>query len=373
MIKIFHTGDLHLDSAFGSLPRERRISRRRRARELFAKMMKYAADEKFDMVLISGDLFDSSAVSPETEECVISAFSLLSCPIIIAAGNHDPYGNTPLYKRADLPENVYVFSSEELQIFSFEELGLRVCGYSFVKDTYYGNPLDIDSLPPFDGVSVLCAHTSLGAQNSQYAAFSKEDVSRLGFNYAALGHIHKQSEPIIHDGSVISYCGFAEGRAFDELGEGGALLVTVDGGAVSVEKIVFSEISYEIDTLDLGFIASNEEAEKKIEDFISGKNYTSNTALRLVLTGEAEMNFSLDVRFLLTVFSDRFMQLELIDDIRTKIDINSLKSDRTLRGEIYRTLEGELLSEDEETRRIASDALRAALLVIEGRELGGAL
>ncbi|MBQ7383498.1 MAG: DNA repair exonuclease [Clostridia bacterium] len=369
MIKIFHTGDLHLDSAFHRFSYPKRAAARERQREVFRKMMRYVSENGFDMVLICGDLFDTKNISPETEECVIEELSSLNCPVVIAPGNHDAYSGVALYFDGRLPENVSVFNSEEMQVFTFEELGVQVCGYAFTSDSYFTCPLDGFELPPFDGVSVLCAHTELGAPMSRYAPILVSDIERCGFDYAALGHIHKEMSPVTAGKSTVAYCGFPDSRGFDEEGVGGALSVNVEGGEVSVEKIPFGETLYLSETLDISSSADNRALVGQIEKYIASRNFGRNTALRLTLVGETDFSFSPDMNMVRTLLSQRFIYAEAEDKTLPRIDTEALENDYTLRGEIYKVLRPALECADTERRRIAVGALRAALLAIEGREI----
>ena len=74
MVKILHTGDLHLDSPMSSLELATAEAARDEHRSVFSKMMQYATDEKIDMILISGDLFDGRFITARTTELVINAF-----------------------------------------------------------------------------------------------------------------------------------------------------------------------------------------------------------------------------------------------------------------------------------------------------------
>ncbi|MBQ8141211.1 MAG: DNA repair exonuclease [Clostridia bacterium] len=368
MIRIFHTGDVHLDASFYRKDAKERAAERQRQRELFKKMMKYALENKFDIVLISGDLFDGGSITPETEKCVIDAFSSLACPVVISPGNHDAFLKTPIYSQNKLPENVYVFNSAEIQIFPFEELGAEVCGYAFMNDTYYENPLENVNLPYSDGIRILCAHAELGVRTSAYASISESDVERLGVSYAALGHIHKQVDAVRRGNSVIAYCGFPEGRAFDELGEGGALSVTIDGGEVSISKLIFGERRYYTEELSVGFVGSADDVIEKIRKYLDENGFDEKTALRLSLTGEADASFAFDKKEIENAFSERLLQFEAINKLLPRIDLDSLEKDRTLRGEIFRVLRPELESENQDEKREAFAALKAALWAIEGRE-----
>lgn len=370
MIKIFHTGDLHLDSAFCRLSHDRRIEARKHQRDIFLKMIKYVSEGGFDMLLISGDLFDGKSVSPETEDCVAEAFASLACPVVISPGNHDPFAHIPLYSSGRLHENVFVFNSEEMQVLTFDKPQVQVCGYAFVEsNTFEVNALEGFVPPTFDGVSVLCAHGELNAPASRTAPISSADIARCGFAYAALGHAHT-SEVTKKDASVISYCGIPEGRAFDETGDCGAMAVTIDGGkVVSAEKIIFGERRFVLDSFDADGATCFGELIGRLLDYIKSRGYNKSTALRLTVTGEVDMSFTLDVEAAEEALGEILMFAEVIDKTYPRIDERSLEADFTLRGEVYRVLRPQLDSQDSETRRIAAEALRVALLAIDGRDI----
>lgn len=371
MIKIFHTGDVHLDSQFRRLSHTERMSARQRQRDTFEKMMRYAGENSFDIVLISGDLFDTPHVSPEAEECVIRAFSALSCPVVIAPGNHDPYMLTAPYLKNKLPENVYVFSSAELQVYRFDELGLQVCGYAFTtSNVYESNPLESFELPEFDGVSVLCAHGETGDRFSRFAPLSETEIERCGFTYAALGHIHEVGRIFEGERCTVAYCGCPEGRAFDELDFGGARAVVIDNGKVtSAERVIFAEQRYMWDTLDVSGVSDTPSLIDSVIQHAASKGYGRETSLRLTLTGEVDMSFTPDLRAAQRALEKILSYAELEDETFPAIDMTRLDGDPTLRGEIYKRLRPELESEDRDVRKIALRALKVALLATYGREI----
>ena len=370
MLKIFHMGDVHLDGAFGRFPKEERVRLRAHQREIFGKMIDHVARGGYDMLLISGDLFDGIDVAPETEERVVSALSALSCPVIISPGNHDPFELISAYRKRKFSENVYVFSSTEPQVFEFESLGVQVCGYAFTSSNeVHGDPLAGFALPEFDGVRILCAHGELGVSNSKFAPLSEANIAALGIRYAALGHVH-MPDVTICGGATIAYCGVSEGRGFDELGVGGAYSVTIDGGRVSVERVPFGEYVYRIEELDVTDISSERDLAQRISEIVSGIEGGERTSLRILLTGEAEESVTARADALAQSVGGGLYYLEIKDKTYPKTDISSLEKDSTLRGEIYRTLRPQLESEAPEERRRAAEALRVALLAVDGREIG---
>lgn len=371
MMKIFHTADIHLDSQFCRMAHSERMAARRHQREIFEKMMRYVKENAFDIVLISGDLFDTPDPTAETEERVVRAFSSLSCPVIISPGNHDPYLRTPVYFKQRLPENVYVFSSDEIQVFEFEELGLQVCGYAFTtSNVYEKDPLEGFEKPAFDGVSILCAHAELDIPLSRFAPLRVKDIAKCGFAYAALGHIHNFDRVIREGDSVIAYCGCPEGRAFDEEGLGGAMSVTIEDGRVaSAERIIFGERRYLCRELDISGISDDNTLLEFVKKYICTEGFDRNTALRLTLTGEVDMSFTPDKSFVQSGIAKMLMLAEVEDATFPRINTAELERDPTLRGAVYKKLRAELEGSDPKARKIAAQALKAALFAIDRRDI----
>lgn len=57
MVKIMHTGDIHLDSPFSSLTSRQAEVRRNELRAAFTSMMTYAKMNNTDLLLIAGRRF----------------------------------------------------------------------------------------------------------------------------------------------------------------------------------------------------------------------------------------------------------------------------------------------------------------------------
>lgn len=112
MVRLIHTADLHLDSAFSSrFSKEEAEERRRNLLIAWNKLLQYGIERKVQAILISGDLFDSPVVSRSTMEIFLS--SIRKNPEIsffYLRGNHDTK-NTFRF-RDDLPKNLFLFSKE---------------------------------------------------------------------------------------------------------------------------------------------------------------------------------------------------------------------------------------------------------------------
>ena len=64
MIRILHAADLHLDSPFEGLPEEKAALRRAEQRELLRELAQLRAESGAQLVLLPGDIFDSSGAGP---------------------------------------------------------------------------------------------------------------------------------------------------------------------------------------------------------------------------------------------------------------------------------------------------------------------
>lgn len=364
-MKILHTADLHLDSAFSRGTYTSAEERRERQREVLKKIFRLASDENCDLILIAGDFFDTSFVTPETAELCTSLFSAFAKPIIVAPGNHDPFTDGSFWK-GSLPENVYVFSSTELQYFEFEELSLTVGGYAFCAAALPKNPLEAGEPKPRQGEKymLLCAHADLDMPTSRYAPVTSSDIRRMGFDYAALGHVHNPERGI--EGNI-RYSGFPEGRGFDERGDGAVIIISDATGELVAEKRVISERKYVIAHIFIDGLSTADEVENAISTEIEKQVTGGTTNLRLELCGVLPDGALPELQTIEKKEWAGLLELEIIDSTLCLPDGEYLAKDTTLRGEFYRSLAAELLSDDATERRTALRALRIGLAAIDGR------
>ena len=116
MIRILHAADLHLDSPFESLPEEKAALRRSEQRALLRSLAQLRAETGAELVLLSGDIFDSDRTWPETEDALRLALAEMEVPVFIAPGNHDFFRLGGRWQRLALPENVHVFTLSLIHI-----------------------------------------------------------------------------------------------------------------------------------------------------------------------------------------------------------------------------------------------------------------
>ena len=368
-MRFLHTGDLHLDSAFCSYGARDAARQREDGRRLLARVFDTARAENCQMMLIAGDLFDSRFVSPETAELFCNLVKESGIPVVVSPGNHDPYTENSFYAKvsATLEDKLYVFSSPELQVFDIDSLRVRVFGYGFTSGALAEDPLVSASVPEDNGyLKIFCGHGEVDNPVSRYAPITSAELKEMGFAYSALGHVH--SAPEIDE--RIRYSGFGEGRAFDEIGEGGVWIVDIDGENFTCERKILSQRAFYIRRAEVCPSDSRSDIEDKIcalcED-VKGKN----AFLRLELYGTADEG---EIRAVMQNASELCAKagieyVEIEDGTMPYLDGEYLERDTTVRGELYRVLRPKLMSGDATERATALKALRIGLAAIDGKNI----
>ncbi len=363
-LKLLHAADLHLDSAFESLSPEQAADRRQGQRELLFSLEEIADKRGVDAVLLSGDVFEGNSAKSETQRDIGSSLGALSCPVLIAPGNHDPYSAHSVWETLRLPENVYIFKNEELEYVELKGIPARFWGAGF-QNTFsppllrdFSVPEKSDEIP-----DIMVIHGDTGVGASDYNPISRDDLIKSGMDYVALGHIHART-PILRAGkTAYAYPGCAEGRGFDELGEKGALLVTISDNGVKAEFVPLGGVRYEIISVDIG----GKDASAAALDATDG--LSSNDCVRLILTGECET--PPDVNELRKSLEGKFRELQLRDETCIKRDIWAQRGQNTLTGVFLDRLY--IMYEAEKSERERGKVELAAKYGLSAIENGGEL
>ncbi len=110
MLKIIHTGDIHIGKKFNFLHESIREEYRARIQQGFFRLIKFAKEKEVDAIVISGDLFNSNCPDERDIKFVFELFSTISnIKIYIVPGEFDYLGINNLCNIGTLPKNVNVF------------------------------------------------------------------------------------------------------------------------------------------------------------------------------------------------------------------------------------------------------------------------
>ncbi len=232
-MKFIHTADLHLCSSFAAsaLATDTALEHRKQLWATFNNIIDACINDDIDLLLISGDLFETDYASITDIKRAFDAFKRIpNTKIFISCGNHDPLSANSYYKLVEYPKNVYIFPNR-LTFVELDEFNLAVYGFSWDKNRYETPPFSIPSADP-SKTNILCLHADV-ITASHYFPLKPKDFAGKNFDYIALGHIHK---PMQVDNKLF-YCGSPEPLNFSEEGRHGYFKGEILDGKLKVDFV----------------------------------------------------------------------------------------------------------------------------------------
>ena len=223
---------------------------------------------------------------------------------------------------------------------------LNVYGYGF--DNFYCKDSGIKDFEIDDKnkLNILVMHGSLegGAiDDAEYNPLSKRILKQKGFDYVALGHIHKldynteECQNIVYPSSLIAL-------GFDELGQHGMILGDIEKGLLNLKFIPLDEIQFKLEEVDVTSIISKEELIEKINEL----KFEDSNLVEIILVGKR--NFEIDKYEIYKLISNEKI-IKIKNKTKINYDLNKLANENTLKGlfaeEMLNKLNAENLLEDE--------------------------
>lgn len=234
--RFVHTADIHLDSPLKGLSGQEgkgAMRIRTATREAFDNLISHAIEEEVAFLVIAGDLYDGDWRDYQTGLFFAGQMGRLAkagMPVYVVYGNHD--AESQITRRLELPDNVKTFSSRKPQTFTIKELHAALHGQSFRQRDISENLMLAYPEPIAGAFNIGVLHTGLGGMDSHpnYAPCTLDDLVNKGYQYWALGHVHRCS--ILHERPHVVAPGNIQGRNIRETGRKGAYVVTVEDGEV---------------------------------------------------------------------------------------------------------------------------------------------
>ena len=299
--KFIHAADVHLDSpmrgieAYEGAPVEEIRGATRRA---FEKLVDLALEQQVAFVLLAGDLYDGDWKDYSTGLFFTDQMARLSAAGIrafVIAGNHD--AASQLTKTLRMPQGVHVFSTRSPQTVALEEYGVAVHGQGFANRSVNENLAEgyPDAMRGCLNIGLL--HTSLDGRpgHAPYAPCSVDDLRARGYDYWALGHVHRRE--VVAEDPWIVFPGNLQGRHARETGPKGCSLVSVEDGRIeSVEHRPLDVVRWSVASVDVGGAAALHDVLDRVAgtiDSLADESEVPLTAVRLQLTGACAANAEL--------------------------------------------------------------------------------
>ena len=333
-IRLMHVADVHLGSEVATVP-EKQEARKKELLRTFRRITQLCKEEKMDLLLIAGDLFEGANVDPQIAASVKTYLGEVPARVFISPGNHDYVAMDSPYAEEDWPDNVTIFRGKMERVV-LPDLKTAVYGAGF-ESTYVRKSLFDPQLPVEKEYLNLCVvHGDLVSENqgSDYHGITPSVLSGSGMDYVALGHIHLRS-PIEKAGNTwYAYPGCPEGRGFDELGEKGVYMGTISREKMDLRFRPLSQRMYLMEEMDLSEVQNEIEAEKKILALLKdryGESFEKHF-YRIRVKGTMNRDQKIPWKNVELALKEELYFVKLVDETRMAVDYEEMAREKSLRG-----------------------------------------
>lgn len=233
-MKILHISDLHLDTPFTGIGQnvpELQKYLIKAPYSAFQKSVDIALQEKVDLFIISGDIYNSERQTINAQHFFSKQLERLTdgdIAVVLGHGNHDYLRQGKL--TINYPENVKVFNNDEISYFDFElrhGRTVRVYGFSYTTQWIQSRKIEEYPINPFEtDFTIGTLHASLETGDSKadnYAPFTVKELVDKKYDYWALGHIHKAQ--VLNESPLVQYPGNIQGRHRNETADKGCRII----------------------------------------------------------------------------------------------------------------------------------------------------
>lgn len=327
-MKFIHIADIHL----GAQPEAGACYSQTRPRELwdtFSRVIDCCNQNQVQLLLIAGDLFHRQPLLRELKETAYLFSKLEHTQVVMVAGNHDFIRKDSHYRTFTWPDHVHLLPGTSLEQVVLPELDCAVYGLS-----YHGREI---TEPLYDSAraqglaryEILLAHGG----DEKHIPIHRENLQKSGFDYIALGHIHRRQSMIA---GYAEYAGSLEPTDKNDTGKHGYIEGELDGNGLHLKFVPFSKREY----LHLALQVKESMTDGSVRDWVGriieerGRQHL----YRFILQGKRDADVVFD-----TARMDPFGNvLEVVDETRPAYDFAQLleENEGNLIGRFIESFDG---------------------------------
>lgn len=239
-LNIIHTSDVHLETdSFGTGASGDAL--RERVRRAFSGVIDIANERRADLLLIVGDLFDSSRVGEPAMSFAMSEIARAAMPVVMIPGNHDAHDERSLYANLDpaaLPRNLRLILEPQGSMIEFPELETCIWGRALVEHTPEYRPLAGVPKPRPGRWNIAMAHGFFTEDSDGFRSspITPAEIEASAYDYIALGHIHVFGD-VSQGPTRAAYCGTPAPLYASDHAGWVVWIGCVPGEAVRIERV----------------------------------------------------------------------------------------------------------------------------------------
>jgi exonuclease SbcD len=361
MLKILHTADIHLGAKFSGLG-NKGASQREQLRTTFKNVITTAINERVNIVLIAGDLFDANQ-QPQRNIDLLGSNNI---PVCLIPGTHDSLDSSSIYRKVDFEGkcfNLKIFADENISYKEYPSLDSTVYGKPNLSNRSYTSPLEGLRRSTSSRFHIAMAHGSLYIPDKiakDDHVFKLEEVKASGMDYLALGHWHRFYR--CSEKPPAWYSGPPEWIP-DQRKRGAVLLVSfLDTGEVEVEPKMLGLRDYGEVEIDMSEIQDLAKLKARISE---GAN--QDLVRKATLKGLRDAEIIINPDELETELGDKFFHLSVMDESHPKLEEVAEDEERLIRNRFIKLMKGQIEGLEGEEREIAESALQYGVALLDGK------
>ncbi|HCA22424.1 MAG TPA: DNA repair exonuclease [Lachnospiraceae bacterium] len=314
-MKFIHISDIYL----GAEPDKGKEWSEQRAKELyetFDRVIQLCIDEKINLLMIAGNLFNSQPTVEDLEKLDETLLRLEGTRTVILGGFRD-------YISPGCAMETYKFRSKTVVLPGGRTAnaylkGINTCvtGYSYDRPVVENDVISEISPGREDAVNILLACGG----DSQHMPFDRKKLARKGFAYAALGGNRKPVH-ILKD--RMAYCGSPEPLSPADTGKHGIIIGEVKDGKTTINWMPFSKRNYVTFNIDVSYNISGEQLSDAIVDRVRKLGFDN--IYTISYTGLVDSKLSIDLKRI----KDRYNIYDIIDNTVPMSDLENMEAEHT--------------------------------------------
>lgn len=276
-MRFIHTADIHL----GAVPDKNKgwsETRKKEITDTFERLIYVVKEEAPDVLFIAGDLFHRQPLLRELKEINYLFSKISQTKVVLIAGNHDYIHRESYYRHFEWNENVIFLKSPDIESVYIPDINTEIYGASYYDRENTKAIYDNLTIKNGEHINVLVAHGG----DEKHIPINANRLLISGFDYIALGHIHKPGCIGAPD-SRAKYCGALEPLDVNDLEEHGYIRGEVTKTVFHTEFVPFAKRKYEILKIEINTDMTALEVLHSISEDIE-KNGRDNL-YRILITG----------------------------------------------------------------------------------------
>lgn len=312
-MKFIHVADVHL----GMVPDKDKKWSKERAAEItatFDRLLALVEEKQVDLLLIAGDLFHTPPTLSQLKDLDYKLSKLTTARTVIIAGNHDYIGKDSIADGFEFQSNTVLMPRDTFSNAYFEDINTCVTGFSFGQVEYKEDLYSQIGPQKENAINILLAHGG----DETHIPIDFHDLAEAGFDYCALGHIHKPRHIVKNK---VAYSGSLEPIDRTETGRRGFIYGQCIDGRTQIKWVPFNCRSY----INICFEAKTEYTGARIIDVLDKQmeKLGKQNIYRIIMTG----TLANDVKPEFAVLEGKYRIYEVVDNTIGDYDLDKLLLD----------------------------------------------